>query len=187
MFGRRIVNFFRNLIARLRGDSRAIFRYWDGEKWRLIDPVLANRAIWNDEACDLAADFKIIINPPLPDGKGFMHSSEEVIEAENRIADLTRRVFGLTAWSESQPGLTHYETHDLLDAFVEYIADLKKKRNTLRMPTPPSPATPPPSLDLPADGFPAGSNADYCSMPTASTDGEPTGSSSPSEASSAPL
>jgi hypothetical protein len=187
MVGRRLVNFFRNLLQRLRGDSRAIFRYWDGLRWRLIDPVIANRAIWNDETCDLAEDYKIIVNPPKADGSGFMHSPEEVIAAEDRIADLTRRVFGLGAWSETMAGLTQYETHDLLDEFLNYIGDLKKKRNTLRTPMPPSEPMPSPASDFQAGEFPAGSDADYYSTPTASTADEPTGNCSPSDPSSVPL
>jgi hypothetical protein len=78
------------------------------------------------------------------DGSGFMHSSEEVIEAEDRIADLTRRVFGLGAWSEtSRPDPIRnarsarcvFELHRRPQKKTQYFADAYPPSEP--MPSPP--------------------------------------------------
>lgn len=166
MFG-----WLRNLL--FRRDERELFRYWDGQKQRSIDPVASYRAIWSDPECNLLTDATTARNPIKPDGAAFYPISE-VYAAEDRLREMTRRIFGVKEWSEDQPGLTVDETDALLNSFLAYCADLKKKRNPLPTALPPTTSTEPCSF-TDAAGFPAGCNPDYCSTPSASSAAVPTG------------
>jgi hypothetical protein len=166
-----MLGWLRNLFS--RGDDRLLFRYWDGVKQRAIDPVGAYRRVWNDDQCNLLSDATTARNPPGPEGTAFYPFSE-VIAAEDRLRELTRRVFDVKEWTESQPGLTLDETDLLLNNFLSFCADLKKKRSTSPTALPPTTSTEPcKSTDTQA--FPAGSDQDYCSTANASNVAAPTG------------
>ena len=104
---------------------------------------------------------------------------EEIYEAENRLREMTRKVFGVKEWTEPQPGLTVDETDQLLSRFMQFCADLKKKRNSSRTQSPPTASTAPPfSLDTTATavpGSPAGVDPDYCCSRNESSADVPTG------------
>lgn len=110
--------------------ARGLFEYWDGQRTRQIDPIAAYRAIWTNPACDLASDARTAQNPLTADGLPMIPAAE-VYAAEDRLRQMTRDVFGVQAWSETQPGLTVDEVDQLLASFWVYIHQLKKKRNTL--------------------------------------------------------
>lgn len=152
--------------------SRLFFRYFDGVKDRMIDPVAAHRRIYI-ECPTLLEDGVITMDPRMPDGTR-VHSLESIYDAEDRLREATRKVFDVKEWTETQPGLTVDETDLLLSRFVVFCAELKKKRNRSPMPSQPSTSTEPaPSMDTDdcQDGQPSGSS---CS-PTESTSAAPTG------------
>lgn len=162
-----------SLFASFRAPDRCLFRYWDGVKQRAIDPVATYRLIWTSDLCDLLPDCARARNPLKADGAPFYPISE-VYEAEDRLRAMTRKVFGVKEWTESTPGLTVDETDELLNSFLVFCADLKKKRS-------PSPTASAPTeskeLESSSDtvGSPDGADPDYCCSPTASTAAAPTG------------
>jgi hypothetical protein len=105
-------------------EDRLLFHYWDGQKARLIDPLVANRAIFT--IGDFAEDCKVASNPLKDDGQGF-YKLDDVLAAEDSLRDRTRQVFGVKPWSESTPGLTLQETDDLLCRFLAFRDEVKKK------------------------------------------------------------
>lgn len=174
-----MLGWINSLVARFRFGDRLLFRYWDGAKWRAIDPVAAHRAIWNDADCELLKDAAAARNPLKADGTPFYLKSE-VHDAEDRIRDLTRRVFGVKQWREDVRGLTLDETDELLHRFLAFCDDFKKKRNTLPTPSASTGSTAPPSSSGTADSsgnhaFPAGVAADSCSTVSESNAVAPSG------------
>lgn len=167
---------FKGLFIR---DERCLFRYFDGVKQRAIDPVATHRLVWNDSDCNLLGDSATANDPKLADGSRFYPLSE-VHAAEDRLRTMTRKVFGVKEWSESQSGLTVDETDQLLANFLRFCDDFKKKRNN--SPTPSARTVsmaPPPSLDT-ADSSdshdcPDGAAADSCSIASESNAAAPTG------------
>jgi hypothetical protein len=156
----------------LRDDER-LFRYWDGARWRRIDPIKAHRGIWRDEKCDLLSDSPITLNPRNEDGSYF-YPAADVIAAEDRIRDLVCRVFDVKEWTEQRPGLTCLELDELLNSFILYCDELKKKRSVSR--TSSAPSTPPDVLPFSAGSDSPPPNApDSSCTPSASTAGVPTG------------
>ena len=105
--------------------KREIFEYFDGEKSRKIDPIYAWRKMWNDSECDPNKDFGPAHGYDA-DGNEIEHSPE----ALDRVMDMTRRIFGVSPWSEDSEGLTEKETLELLTDFVQYVTEIKKKRKT---------------------------------------------------------
>lgn len=165
-----MLDWIRSLFFR---DDRCLFRYWDGAKQRESDPIAAHRGVWLDEDCQLLEDGPISLNPRNEDGTA-IYPIAEVVAAENRIRALTRKVFGVQEWKEGQPGLTALETDELMNRFIEFCEGLKKKRAPSRtLPAPSESMEHSPSSDI--EGFPDGPQSDYSSMPTASSDGVPSG------------
>lgn len=165
------------LLSLIRRDDRCIFRYFDGVKQREIDPVAAYRLLWLGD-CDLLTDSATARNPPKADGTSF-YPITEVYAAEDRLRAMTRKIFGVEEWSEGKAGLTVDETDDLLNRFLSFCADIKKKRNASRTPSPPTASTVPPfstattATDVP--GSPVGVDPDCCCSRNESSAGVPTG------------
>jgi hypothetical protein len=154
--------------------DRGLFRYWDGSKRRAIDPVAAYRQLFNDPDCDLLSDVATAHNPLNEDGSRF-YSPQDVIAAEDRLRALTRKIFGVAMWTESQSGLTLDETDELLNGFVGFCEDLKKKRKPLPIASVPTTSTEPcDSSD--SDDYPTSTESASCSWPNASSAGVPGGS-----------
>jgi hypothetical protein len=151
-----------------RRDSRYLFRYWDGAKQRALDPVAAYRKIWSFPECDLIEDSKVAMNPPSSDGKP-VYPIGEVYAAEDRLRTMAREIFGVQEWTEKQPGLTVDETDELLNRFMAYCADLKKKRNPLPISSAPSASREPGSLPATAENSPPGPAPDSACSPSEST------------------
>lgn len=91
--------------------KRAIFRFWDGESWRLADPLQSFLFLKDHHT------FKIESDPQLAE-KG--HS-----EATKRLINATREVFQVKQLA--QGGLTDGEVLELMGQFVAYMEDVKKK------------------------------------------------------------
>jgi hypothetical protein len=97
-----------------------------------------------------------------------------VYAAEDRLRQMTRKIFGVQEWTENQPGLTVDETDELLNRFMEFCADIKKKRNPSPIVSVPSESkVPAPSLDI--ESSPAGPPPDSNFSPIESTDAVPIG------------
>ncbi len=135
-----------------RSDSsgREIFFYEDGSgQTRAIDPLLAWRRLWSDPECDLAAEAKVARDPQIERaGKPpiAIYAAAEVLAAEEKVINLTRRVFGVKPFEEG--GLTLRETDALLGRFLRYADEIKKKRNPSPTPTPALAPLDSPSSDL---------------------------------------
>jgi hypothetical protein len=110
-------------------NDRELFVYWDGQKQRRIDPLVAWRRMMADPECNFAQDFQVAMNPAKKDGTPF-YPDALVDEAEQRLLRLTRETFDVTAWAENEAGLTVAETIDLLGDFLRFRVELKKKRST---------------------------------------------------------
>lgn len=133
--------------------NRALFKYWDGIRWRAVDPLVALRKIADHPK--LTTDhLKMLENPQgLPEGLA--------IEAFDTVLVATRDVFNVREWTENRKGLTQAQTRDLLSQFMGYISLLKKSGNNQQiMPEPmepnpstgksPSPNIPNATLDSPS-------------------------------------
>lgn len=161
----------RSLFSR---DERLLFRYWDGIKHRAADPHEVWRKLWNtQDVSEFAQDVRRSTNPMRHDGVPF-YPQEEVLAAEDRLRDLTRQVFGVQRWTEEQPGLTLAETDKLLNSFIEFIEDVKKKRESSPTQSPRMESTEPASSSDTA-GFQTGVDSDYFSSPTGSNVAAPVG------------
>jgi hypothetical protein len=166
-----MLGWLKNLIVRWRERDRLIFRYWDGAKWRAIDPFVAHRAIWATP--DWIQDAKVVVNPQRADGSYF-YPAAMVLEAEDNLRNMTRQVFDVEAWTEEDPGLTLIETDKLLQDFMAFCEDLKKKLKTSPTSSAPSGSTEPVS-SLDTGDCPDGAESDCASMPTELTAGAPSG------------
>jgi len=164
-----------SFFSRRPGSERAIFSYFDGEKQRGTDPLVAWRAIWAHPEIDLQTEVKRSTNIVIA-GKP-VYEPQEVYEAEDRIRQLTREVFGVKAWNENTPGLTVEETDRLLSDFFGYMDGLKKKRKTLPTTSQVSELKPPPnSMDTSEADSPTTSPSDSGSTERESTAVGPSGS-----------
>lgn len=161
------------LLSLVRRDDRCLFHYWDGVKQRSIDPVVAHRGLWRDKICNFADDGPLSCNPKDQNGNP-VFPIEAVIEAEDRVRDLGRRVFGVKAYGDGQPGLTCMELDELMSRFVVFSAELKKKLAPLPTSSEPTESTEPSAL-LATESSLAGPPPASSFMPTASSDVAPTG------------
>lgn len=99
---------------------REIFSYWDGEKTRKIDPLVAWSRLLGDEEIDLLADLD--------------RASELQIDAYERVCSLACKTFDVQEYSESGAGLTRPEIHKLVGSFFAYVNELKKKLGPMPLP-----------------------------------------------------
>lgn len=141
------MGWWKNRVARGRNRQRAIFRFWDGEQERGIDPAVAYRALWSHQTYDPAT------HPMLAEAGD--------VKAWQIMLDGIRDVFGIKPWVEDasgQHGLTDEETRLLIIGFNEYLEGLKKSGNP--MPTSPPPTVPPPlATDSPTTNAPLDSGS----------------------------
>lgn len=103
--------------------SRAIFRYWDGKRWRSADPLVAARRLITHETFDWET------HPALAE-------AADDFEALQITVDAVREVFDVPAFESG--GLTQAECVELLGDFTEYLHGVKKN-------TSPSPISSPPT------------------------------------------
>jgi hypothetical protein len=110
--------------------ERAIFRYWDGARWRWIDPFLAFRRLADHPEFDWEKD------PALID----FADQRTASGCADRTVRAVREVFGIPAFDGSRgtpAGLTEAELIALLVAFTAYVTDAKKNTG------PPATSSPP--------------------------------------------
>lgn len=113
--------------------TRQIFRYWDGVRRRAIDPIAACRALFAHPT------YNPETHPALVD-LGDDNAREIMLQAG-------RDVFGVQPFTLEHGGLTEDETLNLMVAFAEYMAGLKKSTNLTL--TSPEPTGLPPSVASP--------------------------------------
>lgn len=109
-----------------RKSRRDIFRYWDGKQYRYADPLVIWQKLWSDPTVDPNVDFTLATGI---DSDG--NATEYDADAERRVLEMIRNLFGVRQWTESSYGLTVRETFTLMWEFLRYINDLKKKHAPL--------------------------------------------------------
>lgn len=123
---------------KLQDRRRAIFRYWDGRRWRGADPLVA---------------FRRMLNHPRFDPDTHLAAADRGDqEALSIVVEATREIFEIPAWRDDQQGLTEAETLNLIGEFIEYLNALKK--NGSRSPTSPEstgPGSSTPTNDVPTN------------------------------------
>jgi len=119
---------FAELLARITpgrfaAPERQIFRYFDGTKFRAVDPIATFYKILEHDK------YVPKIHGPLVD--------EGDVNATRIVCDAIRKAFDVTEWSEANGGLTVSETLTLYADFCDYLEGLKKNiEETLTLPSP---------------------------------------------------
>lgn len=117
------------LLSRWGDDGdRCIFGFWDGTRWRRVDPLPVFRAIESDP------EFNVSRDPGLYD-RGDPDATARAVAA-------VKRAFGVETF-DGERGLTETECLLLLNEFWAYCGDVKKKAS--QQPTLPPPTAPEPS------------------------------------------
>ena len=115
---------FRRLFGSLRKPNRRrdVYEYWDGEQVRAIDPLMAYRALLAHPKFDWD------VHPAMIDNMDSEISEirREAVAASEVTCNAIRDVFGLSPWTENQPGLTESETIRVLVMFVDWLVGQKK-------------------------------------------------------------
>ena len=125
---RRWITVIRNwLIDWCTPSDRYIFRFHDGVRWRLADPIAVSIAL------DNVPNFHPCETPRL---LATADDPRHMLQLTEQIADAVREAFGLPDFDNG--GLTHLECLELLAAFDDFQNGLKKSIN-------PSPILPPPT------------------------------------------
>lgn len=108
-----ILGTVRRFLSRLLWDDedRAIFGFWDGRRWRRVDPVVVMRAM------DSHPTFR------WEHAKGVDDKDDESVQI---VVAATRDVFGVKALSD-RDGLSETECIVLFHDFLSFMGDLKKK------------------------------------------------------------
>lgn len=110
------------LRTKLINRRRAIYRYWDGKRFRRADPMVLYRSLMSHPKFDLSTHPQFI---------------DENQEDRDITLSAIRDVFGVKAFDGlTGEGLTEEETVQLLWAFVSYCTAKKKSVS-------PSPTSPP--------------------------------------------
>lgn len=112
-----------------RNRRREIFRYWDGRKNRVADPIRVWREIIADPEFEIERD------------AGLMEVNDR--EAWVRCVNATRRILGIPEFE--QGGLTEDETVQQFQAFCVFVATLKKNSSPPQITPPPTAPFPPSS------------------------------------------
>lgn len=110
------------LRRRLSDRQRQIFRYWDGQRLRSIDPVVATRALLGSADFDWSQD-------PLTIETGVTRDLRD--QAIARTVSAVRQAFALPVPVDGARGLVETEVIGLLVLFADYIRQQKKNGNCL--------------------------------------------------------
>ena len=94
--------------------ERSIFGFWDGQKWRRVDPLPVFRALDSD--------------PEFNSSRDAQAADEGDPAACARAVAATRRAFNLPEFDGTR-GLTETECLLLLADFWQFCGDIKKKAN----------------------------------------------------------
>lgn len=143
-------------------DNRLIFKYWDGSRERMIDPMEVQRSLTSYDDFNLDIDLKLATSEL---------AGEEAMRALHRVIDAIRRAFGVRSYDgDTNTGLTGGECMSLFYSFATFIDDCKKK------------------LGISQTSLPSAAHQDGPSATEKSSDSSPTepGSSRPGPSSTQP-
>ena len=148
-------------------EERAIYSYNDGEKIVRADPLTLYRKIM-EVGPSLAIDLKVSTSTLMKEA--------DKTKAHYSLLKQIREIFNLKSFEEG--GLTELETVEILDHFMTYSNDLKKKQKmnvTLSNNSGVSPPYMAPTSPLMSNGMPSGSteNGSVSAEPILSTSEPP--------------
>jgi hypothetical protein len=98
--------------AETREAARRIFKFWDGETTRGVDPLAVYR--------------KMLAHPTFLHGTHYRLATEGDIEAIGITVGAVRDLFGVREWSFERHGLTEGECLALIGEFFFYLESIKK-------------------------------------------------------------
>lgn len=94
-------------------ENRRIFKFWDGQRWTTVDPMVAYRGITGHK------DYRSVEDPQLAEA-----GDDEAIQ---RMVQCARDVFAVKPYDGATgEGMTEGETVDLMVSFSLYLGELKK-------------------------------------------------------------
>ncbi|MFO1040975.1 MAG: hypothetical protein U0941_04270 [Planctomycetaceae bacterium] len=102
------------LLTRLGQDPRGLFVFFDGCRWRAVDPLQVTRDLFSHPQFDWDETPKLLMT-----GKATVQ-----LEAFRLIGCAVRSAFGIPGVDSG--GLTERECLDLLTGFRQYLGDVKK-------------------------------------------------------------
>lgn len=105
------------LLTRLGRDPRGLFTFFDGRRWRSVDPLAVARAFFTHRNFDWDETPEL-----LRSGVATVQ-----LEAFRVIGEAVREVFAMKP--VDQGGLSDLECLDLLTSFRQYLGDVKKNGN----------------------------------------------------------
>ncbi len=113
---------FRPGVAR---DPRATFEFWDGARWRSVDPIAVWAALTRDLGEDLGDALATVTTPAPPGTVGEMAAKFAAARqaAAERVADAVCRAFGVEPYADGD-GLTIPERIALAAGYVRHMASL---------------------------------------------------------------
>lgn len=135
-----------------RRPTRAIFRFWDGQRDRAADPLEILRALENDSLVNLEVE------------SAFMLAGDA--EATLKTVQLVRRAFGVKDFT--QGGLLEAECLDLIENFYDFLSSLKKNTSASPISSPPT-ETESSSASSDPDLTPGNSSSDLPKTPIAAS------------------
>lgn len=140
--------------------ERWIYRYWDGQKIRPVDPLTLYKRLMSDWAA-IDIDVKVARS-----------KSKDNRSSHDKLIGRLRTVFEVPEKFEGG-GLTEQELMDLFDHFLTFIGYEKKSMNQSTIQSEaPSPTTPSPSVP-PSSGSSEGNQPTKSSSDSGSTGQEP--------------
>lgn len=141
--------------------QRNLFRFWDGRKWRAVDPWSTWRAIVNCKTFDFS-------------NRLFLVEAGEDDEVRACVSALCQ-IFGVERYNdETKVGMTDWEILSIYLALRNDCDALKK--NTSAGPTTSPPTDPPSSISPASPSDPTNSSSASCSMPSEASCDSPTAS-----------
>ncbi len=104
-----------NTVDVYKPKDRLIYKYWDGTKFRLADPMVLYKRI-SAKWATLSVDMKVAGSP-----------SKDALEKHNSMIKTQREIFEVEPYKEQEnSGLTELEVMQLFDDFMIYSGILKK-------------------------------------------------------------
>lgn len=102
--------------ARRRRQERLLYEYFDGRKFRRVDPWATYRCLYGHPEFDMSEQLTAAVAGEEP----------EISKARKAICD----AFGCEPFdSKTERGLTDEELFSLLNHFIEWCCELQKKTN----------------------------------------------------------
>lgn len=118
--------------------KRDFFRFFDGSRWRAVDPLPIARALFTHAKFDWDETPKLLRS----------QQATVEIQAAKVIAEAVREVFAIAP--AERGGLTELECVDLLGAFQEYLGNVKKNGSLFRISSEPTDQQSSPDFPMPA-------------------------------------